>query len=70
MFVFFGIFKVEVDNTGDVIITFVDGEFDFLSFFVSILKDFRELLFVEDNFDVYGPTEATEEACYFILNEG
>lgn len=68
MFVLFSVLKIKLDDTADIIIGLVNWEFDFVTFFVSVLKDFGFLFFVENDLDVDSATETTEEAGYFILS--
>ncbi len=68
MLILFGVLKIELNVTADIIVGFVDRKFDSLSFFVSVLEDFLFLFFVEDDIDVDGTGEPAEEAGDFVLN--
>ena len=70
MLIFFCIFEVELDDTADIVIGFVDRKFDPFAFFVAILENFRFLFFIEDDVDVDCATEAAKEAADFVLNQG
>lgn len=67
MLVAFGIFEIEIDDSTDIVIAFVDGEFDSFTFFVSVLKHFLFLLFVKHDIDINGAAESTEKVSDFIL---
>jgi hypothetical protein len=69
MLILFGVLKIELNVTGDIIIGLIDGKFESLSFFVSVLEDFLLLFFIEDDIDVDSTRESAEEAGDFFLNK-
>jgi hypothetical protein len=69
MLILFGVLKIELNVTGDIIIGLIDGKFESLSFFVSVLEDFLLLFFIEDDNDVDSTRESAEEAGDFFLNK-
>lgn len=68
MLILFGVLEIELNITGDIIIGLIDGKFESLSFFVSVLEDFLLLFFIEDDIDVDSTRESAEEAGDFVLN--
>jgi hypothetical protein len=68
MLILFGVLEIELNVTGDIIIGLIDGKFESLSFFVSVLEDFLLLFFIEDDIDVDSTRESAEEAGDFVLN--
>jgi hypothetical protein len=68
MLIFFSVFEVELDDATDIIVGFIDREFDSSAFFVAILENFGFLFFVKDDVDIDCATEAAEEAAHFVLN--
>ena len=69
MFISFGVLKVELNNAADIIISFVDRQFDFIAFFGSVFEYFWFFFFVENDFDIDGPAKSTKEVGYFILSK-
>lgn len=68
MLILFGVLEIELNITADIIIGLIDGKFESLSFFVSVLEDFLFLFFIEDDIDVDSTRESAEEAGDFVLN--
>jgi hypothetical protein len=67
VFVFFGIFEIELYDTADIIVGLVNREFDFFTFFVSVLKYLGFLFLVQNDINVDGAAETTKEAAYCVL---
>jgi hypothetical protein len=68
MLILFGVLEIELNVAADIIIGLIDGKFESLSFFVSVLEDFLFLFFIEDDIDVDSTRESAEEAGDFVLN--
>ena len=70
MFVLLSFFQIKLDDTADIIVCLVNGELDSFTFFVSVLEDFRLLFLVQNDVNVNGATQSTEEAAYCVLSKG
>ena len=70
MFELLSFFQIKLDDTADIIVCLVNGELDSFTFFVSVLEDFRLLFLVQNDVNVNGAIQSTEEAAYCVLSKG